>query len=35
MILGIGTDIVEKERQKLADAHAKIVTIQEALARLS
>ncbi|HAK80128.1 MAG TPA: valine--tRNA ligase, partial [Runella sp.] len=28
-------DIVEKERQKLADADAKIVTIQEALARLS
>jgi valyl-tRNA synthetase len=28
-------DIVEKERQKLADAYAKIVTIQEALARLS
>ena len=27
-------DIVDKERQKLADADAKIVTIQEALARL-
>jgi valyl-tRNA synthetase len=27
-------DIVEKERQKLADAEAKIATIQEALARL-
>ncbi|PWJ59997.1 valyl-tRNA synthetase [Dyadobacter jejuensis] len=27
-------DIVEKERQKLADAEAKIVTLQEALARL-
>lgn len=28
-------DIVEKERQKLADAEAKIATIQEALVRLS
>jgi valyl-tRNA synthetase len=27
-------DIVEKERQKLADAEAKIATIQEALVRL-
>ncbi len=28
-------DVVDKERQKLADAEAKIVTIQEALARMS
>ncbi len=28
-------DVVEKERQKLADAEAKIATIQEALARMS
>jgi valyl-tRNA synthetase len=28
-------DIVEKERQKLADAEAKIATLQEALARMS